>query len=247
MDLAGKNVLVTGGAQRVGRAISLAFANEGANVLIHYFASSAEAARTVDDIRMLGVKAYLFQADLRDSQQIRQMCDQILQIEGGVEVIVNNASIFKLTPFPSQDDQGWEEVLSVLIDAPYRLINQLSPAMLEKGEGAIINILDLSIWEAWHNFTAHSVGKSGLLALTRQLALELAPHVRVNAVAPGYILPPEHYSAERIKKIAENIPLKRWGKVEELAEAVLFLAKADFITGATLTLDGGSSLTSQQG
>ena len=111
--------------------------------------------------------------------------------------------------------------------------------MRQRGEGAIVNIVDLSAWEPWPHFAAHSVGKAALLALTRQLALEFAPEVRVNAVAPGPVLPPPNYSAEKIARTAARTLLERWGTPEDVAGAVLFLIQADYITGDTITVDGG--------
>lgn len=242
MDLQQKTVFITGGAVRIGREIALAFASAGANVLIHYHTSAREAAQTVEEIRSYGVASQPFQADLQDAKAVEKLCDAALQSCNGIDILVNCASFLKPTPFPSKQYDDWDTITAVSIDAPYHLANRLTPAMLDKREGTIINILDLSIWQAWSNFTAHSVGKSGLLALTRQLALELSPDVRVNAVMPGYVLPPAHFSHEKIEAIAKQIPLKRWGKPQEVAKAVLFLARADYITGTVLPIDGGAHL-----
>ncbi|MCB0085884.1 MAG: SDR family oxidoreductase, partial [Caldilineaceae bacterium] len=113
------------------------------------------------------------------------------------------------------------------------------PAMLARGGGAIVNIVDLSVWTPWPNFTAHAVGKSGLLALTRQLALELAPTVRVNAVAPGPVLPPPNYSEQKLQQKARTTLLERWGSAEDVARAVKYLIEADYVTGDVMTVDGG--------
>jgi 3-oxoacyl-[acyl-carrier protein] reductase/pteridine reductase len=111
--------------------------------------------------------------------------------------------------------------------------------MLERGRGVILNIIDLSAWEPWPNFAAHSVGKAGLLALTRQLALDLAPDVRANAIAPGPVLPPPDYSEEKIARTGKKTLLNRWGEATDVSDAVLFLVRADYITGETITIDGG--------
>jgi NAD(P)-dependent dehydrogenase (short-subunit alcohol dehydrogenase family) len=111
--------------------------------------------------------------------------------------------------------------------------------MLERGEGAIVNIVDLSAWEPWPGFTAHTVGKAGLLALTRQLALDLAPAVQVNAVSPGPVLPPPGYDDEQIDRVARRTLKRRWGSPKDVVDAVLFLVQADFITGEVIAVDGG--------
>jgi 3-oxoacyl-[acyl-carrier protein] reductase/pteridine reductase len=156
-----------------------------------------------------------------------------------VDILVNSASRFEKTPIPLADLSAWRRVTSIVIDGAFYCANAVAPHMLAQGEGAIVNIVDLSAWEPWPNFTAHSVGKSALLALTRQLALELAPAVRVNAVAPGPVLPPLGYSQEQIERAAQRTLLKRWGKPEDVADAVSFLIGADFITGDVITVDGG--------
>jgi 3-oxoacyl-[acyl-carrier protein] reductase/pteridine reductase len=243
MDLKGKTVLVTGGAHRVGRAISLAFAQAGANVVVNYHSSAAEAISTSADIEQLGVGALPFQADVSDPEQVRDMVAAGNKRFGGIDILVNSASIFAQTPIPTQDFDLWHKVSSILLDGSFYCSNAVAPYMLEEGEGAIIFILDLSIWEPWPNFAAHSVGKSGMLALCRQLALEFAPSVRVNAVAPGPILPPADYSPEKIKRIAKKTLLQRWGTADDVANAVLFLAQADYITGEVIAVDGGERLT----
>jgi NAD(P)-dependent dehydrogenase (short-subunit alcohol dehydrogenase family) len=118
--------------------------------------------------------------------------------------------------------------------------------MLQQGEGAIVNILDLSAWEPWPDFAAHSVGKAGLLALTKQLALELAPAVRVNAVAPGPVLPPPDYSAAQAARLAQKTLLGRWGRPEDVAQAVMYLVEADYITGEVIVVDGGQRFGHQK-
>jgi 3-oxoacyl-[acyl-carrier protein] reductase/pteridine reductase len=158
---------------------------------------------------------------------------------GGVDVLVNGASLFKETPFPTDDVTMWQTVTRILIDGSFYCANAVAPMMLERGEGVIINIVDLSAWLPAPNMAAHSVGKAGLLALTRQLALELAPTVRVNAVAPGPVLPPPDYSDEQNQAIADTTLLKHWGTPEDVVQAVMFLVAADYITGESIAVDGG--------
>ena len=125
------------------------------------------------------------------------------------------------------------------IHGSFYCANAVAPMMLERGEGAMVNVVDLSVWQPWPGFTAHSVGKAGLMALTRQLALELAPTVRVNAVAPGPVLPPAGYSQEKLARAAGRTLLNRWGTAQDVVDAVLFLIKSDYITGEVIVVDGG--------
>lgn len=242
MKLEGKTALVTGGAHRVGKSITLALARAGANVVINYHSSSDAAKETAAEARALGVGALEVQANISDPQQVGAMVKAARERFGAVDVLVNSASLWKKTPIPTDDLTAWHCVIDILIHGSFYCANAVAPLMLERGEGAIVNILDLSAWEAWPGFTAHSVGKTGLLALTRQLALELAPAVRVNAVVPGPVLPPPDYDAAKIARTAQKTLLNRWGTVEDISQAVLFLVRADYITGEVLTVDGGQRL-----
>lgn len=239
MDLHGKTALITGGAHRVGRAITLALARAGANVVINYHSSATEATTTAAEAEAAGVAALTVQADVADSTQVTALVEAAHARFGRVDVLVNNSSLFKKTPIPTQDLELWHRVTGILIHGPFYCANAVAPLMLAQGAGVIINIVDLSAWEPWPGFAAHSVGKAALLALTRQLALDLAPTVRVNAVAPGPVLPPPDYSPEQIARTARKTLLHRWGSAEDVAEAVLFLIHADYITGEVITVDGG--------
>jgi NAD(P)-dependent dehydrogenase (short-subunit alcohol dehydrogenase family) len=246
MQIQGKTALVTGASVRVGKAITLALARAGANVVVHYHSSAAEADETAAEARVLGVKAVALRADIADPAQVRRLAQEVEEHFSGVDILVNSASYFRTTPVPTDDFSVWKQVTSVLIDAPFYCANVFVPGMRRRGEGAIINIIDLSAWEPWPRFAAHSVGKAALLALTRQLALEFAPEVRVNAVAPGPVLPPPNYSAEKIARTAARTLLERWGSPEDVASAVLFLVQADYITGDTITVDGGERLAGRK-
>lgn len=242
MEITGKTALITGGAVRVGKAITLALARAGANVAVHYHTSAEAAEESAAEARALGVQADCFQADLGDPAQARALGERALARCGAVDILVYGASLFKLSPFPSDDADTFRRVTAVSIDGAYHLANTLAPSMLARGAGCIVTLVDESAWQPWRNFTAHAVGKAGLLALTRQLALELAPAVRANAIAPGHVLPPAHFTPEKIARAAARSPLGRWGSPQDVAEAVLYLARADYVTGTVLTVDGGESL-----
>ena len=239
MNPKGKTALVTASARRIGRAITLALAKAGANVVINYRAWADEAERTVAEARELGVKAIAIQSDMSDYRGAAAIIDHIANEIGPVDILVNNASLFRQAPFPTQDFTVWHDTIDVIVHTPFYLANAVAPFMQEKGEGVIINIIDLSAWEAWPGYTAHGVAKAALLGLTRQLALELAPAVRVNAIVPGPILPPLHYTDEMIARTADKTLLDRWGGRDNVAETVLFLIKNDYITGEYITVDGG--------
>ena len=239
MNPKGKTALITGGAHRVGKAITLALAQAGANVVINYNSSSKAAEDTLAEARALGVKALAVQANVADQQQVEKMVGAAKEKFGGIDILVNSASPWRETPFPTDDLDGWHLVTGVLVNGSFYCANAVAPLMLKKGEGAIVNIVDLSAWEPWPNFIAHSVGKTALLALSRQLALELAPAVRVNAVAPGPVLPPPDYNQEKIDRTAKKTLLGRWGSAEDVAGAVLYFVKANYVTGEVIAVDGG--------
>ncbi len=239
MDIKGKNALITGGAVRVGKAITLALAEAGANVVINYNSSAAAAEDTKKEAEALGVKALALQADIGDHKQVKDLVSQAAATLGGVDILVNSASLWRKTPFPMEDLKDWYQVTNILINGSFYCANEVAPMMIAAGEGDIINIIDLAAFEPWPNYMAHSVGKAALLALSKQLALELAPSVKVNAIAPGPVLPPPDYSQESIDKIARRTLLNRWGSAEDIAEAALFFIQSDYITGEVLAVDGG--------
>jgi 3-oxoacyl-[acyl-carrier protein] reductase/pteridine reductase len=239
MDIKNKVALVTGGAHRVGKAITLMLAKSGASVVINYHTSAAQAEATAEEVRALGAKALIVQADISNYDQVKAMAGQVKIWFGGIDILVNSADRWEKSIFPSEDIEPWERIIATGVNGPFYVTNVFAPLMLERGGGAIVNIVDLSAWEAWPNFTAHAVAKSALLTLTRQFALELGPTIRVNAVAPGPVLPPPEYSPEQIERTAARTLLNRWGSAEDVAQAVKFLIEADYISGDTIRVDGG--------
>ncbi len=239
MEIRGKSALVTGGAHRVGKAITMMLARAGANVAVNYFSSAAAARETVAEVEALGVRGLAIQCDVAEYAQVVQMADRITAEFGGVDIIVNSASLFEKHTLPTDDLSTWHRVTGISIDGPFYVCNTLVPGMLARGGGVIVNIIDLSAWEPWRGFTAHSVSKAALLAFTRQLALELAPTIRANAVAPGPVLPPPDYDEASTRRAAERALLKRWGSAEDVAQAVKYLIEADYVTADVITVDGG--------
>ncbi len=242
MRIEGKTALITGGAHRVGKAITLALARAGANVVVNYLSSEAAAQETVQEAEALGVGALAVRADVGELGQVRALVAAAADRFGAVDILVNSASIWQKTPLPMGDFSGWRRVLGVLLDGSMYLADAVAPLMHRRGEGAMVNIIDLSAWKPFAGYIAHSVGKSGLLALTRQLALELAPTISVNAVAPGPVLPPPDYTQAQIDRLAARTLKGRWGTVQDVAGAVRFLIESDYITGEVLVVDGGERL-----
>ena len=242
MNPKGKTAFVTASARRIGKAITLGLAQAGANVVINYRTSSETADATAAEARALGVEAMTVQFDVSDYRKANEVVAKVQDKFGGIDILVNNASMFTKDPFPTQDFTIWHRTIDILVHAPFYLANAVAPLMQEKGEGTIVNIVDLGIMEAWPNLTAHCVGKSALLALARQLALELAPAIRVNTVVPGPILPPLNYDDEKIARTAEKTLLNRWGTPDDIAETVLFLIRSNYITAELIIVDGGERI-----
>lgn len=239
MILRGKTALVTGGAVRIGKAITIGLAKAGANVVINYHSSDEEALKTAKEAESYGVTALTVQANIGDLDQVRKMFDTIHDKLGPIDILVNSASPFLTTPVPTDDFSAWHTVINAVVNGSFYTSNLAAKDMLENKEGAIINIVDLTVWEAWPNFTAHTVAKSALYALNRQLALELRPYVRVNAVCPGPVLAPPDYSEEKIKRTGAKTLLDRWGTPEDVSHAVNFLLEADYINADVIRVDGG--------
>jgi 3-oxoacyl-[acyl-carrier protein] reductase/pteridine reductase len=220
----------------------MALARAGANVVVNYNRSGAAADETVAEAQALGVGALAVQADVSDLKAARALVATAVERFGAVDILVNSASIWQRTPLPMGDFSGWHRVLDVLLDGPIYLADAVAPMMQARGEGAIVNIVDLSAWKPFAGYVAHSVGKAGLLALTRQLAVELAPAVSVNAVAPGPVLPPPGYSQKEIDRVGSRTLKGRWGTPQDVADAVRFLIEADYITGQVVVVDGGEQI-----
>ena len=239
MDLAGRTALVTGGAKRVGRGITLTLARAGANVVINYNTSADEARRTAADAEALGVQALPVAADVTDDSQVQAMVIAATDRFGTIDVLVNNASTFAFGAFPTDDLTVWHRSIDTLVHGPFYCANRVAPVMLAGGSGAIVSIGDLSAFEPWPGFAGHAVGKGAIISLTRQLALELAPTVRVNAVVPGPALRPADYDDATYQRVADETLVGRWGTPAEMGQAVQFLIEADYITGEVITVDGG--------
>ena len=238
MELKGKVALVTGAARRVGRAIALAMARAGADVAVHYNRSAAQAQAAAEEIRALGVAAEAIQADLAEPEHIESMFSAVGKRFGRLDVLVNNAAVFDRTPIETLTAEQWDAEMAVNARAAALCIRWAVPLMSDGG--AIINITDVAAEKGWAGFPAYCASKAALLALTRSAAMALADrNIRVNAVAPGVVEWHEATTEDRKKDILARVPLRRAGSADDVAAAVVFLARHDYMTGQNLRVDGG--------
>ncbi len=232
--------LVTGGAHRLGRAIALELARIGFAVAIHYHHSAAAAKETAAAARELGVPASLFPADLRDPAQIQALFEQVAGLPHPLKVLVNSAAVMPRGSLADISPDEWDATLGLNLRAPLLCAQQA--ARLMPDGGAIVNLTDTGAHKVWTAYPAYVVSKAALETLTRLLARSFAPHIRVNAVAPGLVLPGPQASPEDWDRLVARLPLKRPGRVDEIAQTVAFLVQNEYITGQTVVVDGGYHL-----
>ena len=238
MELIGKTSLVTGASKRVGREIALALARKGSHILLHYRGSKDDAQKTASEIAALGVKCTLVQADLSKAADIKKMASSA----GKIDVLVNSASLYYKTPVDKAGEKEWDELMSVNLKAPYLLSLEIGRQMVQGSGGKIVNIADWSGFRPYKDFIAYCATKGGLITLTKSLARDFAPKVSANAVAPGPVLAPPDMDDKEKEVIAKTTALGRWGKPEDIANAVIFLVENDFVNGIVLVVDGGRSI-----
>jgi pteridine reductase len=240
MELRGRWALVTGAAKRVGRVIAHTLAERGANVIVHYHTSGAAAAATVRDLEACGVRAVALAADLSSAADVAALAEAAEGRSGGVDVLVNNASNYLRVPFEALTEAVWDASLDTNLKAPFLLSWHLGRAMRSRGHGRIINLADWAGERPYNDYLPYCVSKAGVICLTKALAKALAPEVQVNAVAPGPVLPPDDLGAAEREAIVRATPLRRFGRPEDVARCVRFLAEeAEFSTGAIFHVDGG--------
>jgi len=241
-NLEGTVALVTGGAVRIGRALALALAGRGARVALHYGNSTEAAAMTVAAIHDLGGQAAAFQADLRDLTQVGELVARVAERLGPVDILVNSAATFSPADLADISESGWDEQFSVNLKAPFFLARAFAGHVGKERPGQIVNIADWRAVRPDPKSLAYSLTKAGIVAMTKGLALALAPNIRVNAIAPGAILPPPGKDESYLEQLGKQVPLQRHGGPEEVAGALLYLVTAQFVTGQVLFVDGGEHL-----
>ncbi len=240
MILHDRVVLITGGAKRIGRAITLALAQRHARIAFSYRSSKTEARRTLYSLEEMGTEAFAVQADVSNAKEVRRLIERIRTRFGRLDVLVNSAANFNRTPFATLSEAQWDRALDTNLKGPFLCALAASRLMRTHGGGKIINIADWAGVRPYRDYLPYCVSKSGVIGLTKALAKELAPAIQVNAIAPGPTLPPPTMSAAERKRVIKRVPLQRWGSPEDIANTVVFLIEGtDFMTGSTIFVDGG--------
>ena len=239
-----KNILITGAAKRIGAACARLLHSEGYNVFLHYKSSKEAAFLLCQELNGIRINsARIMQADLLDSSQLEALANEACLAWGGIDVLVNNASSFYPTAMSEVNDQQWDDLIGSNLKAPFFLAKLLVDTLV-KNQGCIVNLVDIHAERGLKGYPVYSIAKAGLVAMTKVLAKELGPDIRVNAIAPGAIIWPETLESEQQQQeILQRVVLKRQGQPEDIAKAVRFLIQdADYITGQILTVDGGRTL-----
>jgi pteridine reductase len=242
--LDGKWVLITGAAKRIGACISRTLHAAGANLAIHYRHSEAPAAELAAELNNIrSDSAVTVKADLLNNAELATLITQVTDQAGRLDVLINNASSFYATPLDKLTEQDWDDLMGTNLKAPL-FLSQAAAPWLRESRGCIINLIDIHSQRPLRHHTIYGPAKAGLAMLTRSLARDLAPEVRVNGVSPGAILWPEDKMPEKIKEnILAQVPMKRAGEPQDIANCILYLTRdADYITGQIIAVDGGRSI-----
>ena len=242
MELKNKVALITGAAIRVGRVTALALAEQGTHIAFTYLNDDEPWQQALVEIEAKGVRAMALPLDVRQPEQPKEVVEKVVGEYGRIDILINNASIWLSSPFLDISYEAWQASLDVNLTGPFLCAQAVAPHMLQQQSGLIINITDLSAFQTWPNYAHHAASKAGLVALTKVMAAELAPHVRVNGIAPGTVLLPPNASEEKIRWARENSLLKQVGSPEDVARTIIFLAEMEFATGAVYFIDGGRAL-----
>ncbi len=241
VNLKGKNILVTGAAKRVAREIALALADRGANIVVHYHRSAADAQRVVREIKARGVDAIAVKADQSSARQVRQAVVRALRRFGTLHCLINSAAVYEKTPFAKLTERDWDFHLDANLKGPFLFALEVGRHMQRKKvRGKIINFADWAAYRPYRDYLPYCISKAGIICLTQALAKELAPLVNVNAIGPGPVLLPPDFSAADRRAVIKSTVLKRLGSPQDIVNAVLYLLEGgDFVTGHTLIVDGG--------
>ena len=239
-----KRILITGAAKRIGKEMALSFFNKGWDIVIHYNSSKEEAEALADQMNSeRNNSAMLVQANLDNANEVEMLVEKILSKNGSIDALINNASPFYPTPIGTFSEENWNALMGSNLKAPLFLIQSFYKE-LEKNKGFIINVTDINVDRALVNHSIYLAAKSGLQTLTKSLAKELAPNIRVNAIAPGAILEPPNtdWTAEQKNNIINAVPMRRMGTEKDIIDAAIYLSEAEYVTGQILNIDGGKSL-----
>ncbi len=232
--------LVTGSAHRLGKAFALSLARMGYSIALHHRGSVTEADQTVKEIRALGVDCLPIRADLTVPEKVDFLFSLVDEFHVPLKVVVNSAAIMPVGNPRELELHDWDSALDLNLRAPFLVAQQAAKRMA--AGGLIVNITDIGAQKAWSRYPSYTVSKAGLESLTKLLARALAPEIRVNAIAPGLVLPSDVVTPEQWKKLVEKLPLKRAATLDEITSTLEFLIKNEYITGQTIVVDGGYSL-----
>jgi NAD(P)-dependent dehydrogenase (short-subunit alcohol dehydrogenase family) len=237
-----KAALVTGGAQRIGRALALALAEDGFAVAVHHHRSGEAAQGLVEAIRRKGGAAVALAADLTDEDAVSALVSQAERELGPIGCLVNNAAVFANDTVETVTRESWDLHLAVNLRAPFVLIQNFAARLPAAAGGAVINLLDQRVWSLTPYFVSYTLAKAGLWTLTQTMALALAPRIRVNGIGPGPTLPSPRQTPEQFARQCELMPLRRGTSPEEIAAAMRYILSAPALTGQMIALDGGQHL-----
>ena len=238
-SLHGKTALVTGAAKRIGREIALALARAGVNVAVHFRQSAKQAEELRAELASNGVTAWMVEADFNDIAATQRLIPEVLEKAGSLDILVNSASMFLPSTIQNLEFAGLTQHMQINAWAPFVLSREFARL---SGRGKIINILDTRIVGDDQSHVAYILSKQVFALLMKMTAVEFAPRITVNGVAPGLILPPAGKDESYLDGLAQTIPLKRHGEPVDIADAVLYLLKSDFVTGQVIFVDGGRHL-----
>jgi NAD(P)-dependent dehydrogenase (short-subunit alcohol dehydrogenase family) len=240
--LVGQVALVTGAAKRIGRSVALRLASEGADIVVNYRSSKAEADEVVAQIVALGRRAVAVQADVAKRPEVLAMFATVEREFGRLDILVNNAGMFFPAKFEELTEEQWDRILNGNLKSQFLCSQSAAPMLRRSGHGRIVNFASLGGLLAWPAYTHYCVSKAGVIMLTRCLARALAPEITVNAIAPGTISFPGD-APELAEDFVRRAPLHRTGTANDIDDAVVFLAQSAFVTGQVIVVDGGRSLT----
>jgi pteridine reductase len=236
-----KVALVTGGAVRIGRAITLGLAEDGYDVVVNYHTSEGEAREVARTVEELGGRCLTVGGDVSHNEDVARIARLVREEFGRLDLLVNNASLFSSRPLLEVDEGEWDRVMEVNLKGPFLMVKATAD-LLSEARGSVVNLVDLSAFQPWVEHPHHAVSKAGLLHLTRVMARAMAPRVRVNAIAPGAVLLPEDYDEEQREASRKSSALGTLGSPEDVVRTVLFLDRSPFITGEVVVVDGGRLL-----
>lgn len=242
MELDGRVALVTGGAVRLGRALALALAGEGVRLAIHYNASAGPAEAAVGEIKALGGEAVALQADLSRSDQAVSVVERAAEHFGEVDILLNSAAIFEAADLAHTTEAVWDRHFAINLKSPFFLAQAFAAQVGKERPAHIVSIADWRGDRLDPAYLAYSLTKAGIMSMTRALALALAPNIQVNAIAPGAILPPPGRDQAYLDGLAQAIPLGHVGSPADVAGALIYLLRSDFVTGETIFVTGGEQL-----